>query len=67
MFAEVVPQIAALVEHRLAAGILAPEVQLDSALVVAAHLVNLMPLFRDTFEMLYIGTRYHILTTLLVL
>ena len=67
MFAEVVPQIAALVEHRLAAGVLAPEVQLDSALVVTAHLVNFMPLFRNAFKMLNIGTRYHILSTLLVL
>ena len=65
MFAEVVSQIAALVEHRLAAGVLAPEVQLDSALVVTAHLVNLMPFFRDAFKMLYIGTWYDILSTVL--
>ena len=60
MFAEVVPQIAALVEHSFAAGVLAPEEQLDSALVVTAYLVNLMPFFRNTFKVLNIGTRYYI-------
>ena len=60
VFAEVVPQIAALVEHRFAAGVLATEEQLYSALVIAAHLVNLMPLLRNALKVLNIGARDYI-------
>ena len=62
-----VPQIAALVEHRLAAWVLALEEQLDSTFVVAAYLVNLMPFFRNALKMLNIGTRLNIWNNLLSL
>ena len=67
MFAEVVPQIAALVKHRLTAWVLALEEQLDSTFVVAAYLVNLMPFLRNALKMLDIGTRLNIWNNLLSL
>lgn len=54
VFAEVVPQVAALAKGGLAALVLATEVQLDSLVVLALNLNYIVPLVRDTFEVLNI-------------
>lgn len=52
VFAEVVSQVAALAEGSGAALVLATEVQLDSLVVLAFHLDNVVPLVGNTIEVL---------------
>jgi len=52
VFAEMVPQVAALAEQGIAVGELAAEVELDSFGLLVPHLDNFMPLRGHTFKLL---------------
>ena len=52
VFAEMVPQVAALAEQGVAVGEFATEVELDAFGLLVAHLDNLMPLLGYPFKLL---------------
>ena len=52
MFTEVVPQVAALAEDSHASSILTAEVLLRTFSIIAIDLNDVMPLFRNTLEVL---------------
>ena len=56
MFSEVVPQVAAFLEHTSAVWILAFEVELDSLGFGISHSDCLVPLFGHPFEGLVLGS-----------